>query len=140
MAPKESKKSKKAPEEEEGGEEEAKEPEKPLKKETGAQIVHNLLEKKRISTPHPQAKFLKWTEWTCLHCNETYYPAQRYDVTEIRDSDITSPIVKHFSKKHGAGPNSAWAECAPNTYKLVDARHSEEGEILAPRAVRRAFG
>ena len=47
-----------------------------LKKESGAQIVRNLLEKKRISTPHPNTPFVKWAEWTCLHCDETYYPAQ----------------------------------------------------------------
>ena len=110
-----------------------------LKKESGAQIVRNLLEKERISTPHPNTPFVKWAEWTCLHCDETYYPAQNYETTEKRDSDITSPIVKHFAKKHGSGPGSAYAEAAPNTYKLRDARYSEDGEILVPARVRRAF-
>ena len=110
-----------------------------LKKETGAQIVRNLLEQERISTPHPNTPFVKWAEWTCLHCDETYYPAQNYETTEKRDSDITSPIVKHFAKKHGSGPDSAYAEAAPNIYKLRDARHSEDGEILVPARVRRAF-
>ena len=47
--------------------------------------------------------------------------------------------MKHFAKKHGSGPGSAYAEAAPNTYKLRDARHSEDGEILVPARVRRAF-
>ena len=110
-----------------------------LKKETGAQIVRNLLEQERISTPHPNTPFVQWAEWTCLHCDETYYPGQNYETTEKRNSDITSPIVKHFAKKHGSGPDSAYAEAAPNTYKLRDARHSEDGEILVPARVRRAF-
>ena len=92
-----------------------------LKKESGAQIVRNLLEKDRISTPHPNTPFVKWAEWTCLHCDETYYPAQNYETTEKRDSDITSPIVKHFAKKHGNGPDSAYAE-APSGPRHVSGR------------------
>jgi hypothetical protein len=122
-----------------GGEEDAKMQEVKPVKETGAQIVRNLLEQGRISTPHPNNPFLKWPEWTCLHCNETYYPAQNYEQTEKRDSDITSPITKHFDKRHGNGPDSAYAQAAPNIYKLRIARHSEDGEVLVPAKVRRAF-
>jgi hypothetical protein len=120
-------------------EEDAQEEEKPPKEETGAQIVRNLLDKKRISTPHPNTPFVKWAEWTCNHCEKTWYPASNYEFTTKRNSDVTSPIVKHFAKKHGSGPNSAYAEAAPITYKLRDARHSEDGEILVPARVRRAF-
>jgi len=100
MAPKKAKKVQWKPPDEEGGEEDAQKEEAPLKKESGAQIVRNLLEQGRISTPHPNAAFVIWKQWTCLHCDETYYPAQNYETTEKRDSDITSPIVKHFAKKH----------------------------------------
>ena len=120
-------------------EEDAQEEEMPPKEETGAQIVCNLLDKGRISTPHPNTPFVKWAEWTCNHCEKTYYPGSNYESTTKRDSDITSPIVKHFAKKHGSGPNSAYAEAAPITYKLRDARNSKDGEILVPARVRRAF-
>ena len=86
---------------EEGEEEDAEETKKdaPLRKETGAQIVHNLLEAERISTPHPQRPFHKWDEWTCLHCDTTYYPGKNFETTVLRDSDVTAAITKHFAKK-----------------------------------------
>ena len=62
-------------------EEDAQEEEAPPQKETGAQIVRNLLAKKRISTPHPNTPFVNWKELTCNHCDETYYPAQNYATT-----------------------------------------------------------
>ena len=77
MGPKKGKRTKWEETEEAKDEEDAQEEEKPPKEETGAQIVRNLLDRERISTPHPNTPFVRWAEWTCNHCEETYYPARK---------------------------------------------------------------
>ena len=65
MAPKTAKNAKGKAPMETGGEEDATKPAVQLQKETGAEIVRNLLNKQppRISTPAPNNPFVKWTQW-----------------------------------------------------------------------------
>jgi len=41
--------------------------------EPGDEIVNNLLDQNRISTPNPNKTKNTWKEWTCLHCDVTMY-------------------------------------------------------------------
>lgn len=133
--------SKKAKRGKEEGEEtkEHEEAEEEVVKETGAQVVDNLLTNKRIATPHPNKAMKTWGEWTCNHCEKTFYPGQNFSQTKLRDCDIASAIVKHFRDNHASGPDSAYAEAAPNRYKLVMALYTEDGHIAPPAKIRRAF-
>lgn len=140
MAPKEKAKGKgPAPPEAEEADEEAKA--KPvLKKETAGEVVQNLLAHGgRIATPQPNKPLNLWPDWTCLHCEKTFYPGKNFTKATVFPSDVANAILKHFREHHGSGPESAYATAAPNRYKSKDARHTKDGQIAPPAKVRRAF-
>ena len=128
-----------APPEAEEADEEA-ETEPVLEKETCHEVVQNLLAHGgRIATPWPNKAYNLWPEWTCLHCDKTFYPGQNFTKADLHPSDISNAICKHFREHHGSGPESAYAMAAPNRYKKKDARHTKDGQIAPPAKVRRAF-